>query len=118
MSSRDVLGWTIPPTFVNLQYEPTRALPAMVWRKTSTPKTSATMSHVSESQSVWTRATWSLQEITFPRAESLSSRRWMTTVSGRELRRCWSSVSVVVEGTRRPREFPTVTRPTKRQPER
>lgn len=54
--------------------------------------------------------------MTFPRAERRSSMRWIFTASGRVLRRCWSSWSVVVVGTRRPFLFPTVKRPTMRVP--
>lgn len=37
----DVLGCTIPPWLLSDMYEPTSTLSAMVWRKTSTPSTSA-----------------------------------------------------------------------------
>lgn len=37
----EVLGWTIPPWFERAMYEPVRTLSATVWRKTSTPRTSA-----------------------------------------------------------------------------
>lgn len=47
----------------------------MVWRKTSTPRTSAIISSVSRSRSGWTRATWSLETITLPSAERRSSIR-------------------------------------------
>ena len=57
ISSTDVRGWTRPPTFVNLQYEPTSAFPATVCLKTSTPRTSAIISSVSRSMSVCTSAT-------------------------------------------------------------
>ena len=60
------------------------------------------ISSVSRSRSGWTRATWSLQQITFPNADSRSSMRWILTVSGSVFLRCWSSWSVVVVGTRRP----------------
>lgn len=42
--------------------------------------------------------------------------RWIFTLSGIELRRCWSSWSVVEVGTRRPFLFPAVRRPTMRVP--
>ena len=76
-------GCTIPPLFENLQKLPTRTLPATLYfvlmkakrsslaltcRKTSTPRTSAMISSVSWSISGWTRATWSLQAMQFPKA--------------------------------------------------
>src|ERR1700753_1237131 len=60
------------------------------------------ISSVSRSRSGWMRATWSFVQMTLPRAESFSSMRWILTVSGRLLRRCCSSWSVVDVGTRRP----------------
>lgn len=54
--------------------------------------------------------------MTFPSAERRSSIRWIFTASGSVLRRCCSSWSVVVVGTRRPFLFPTVKRPTIRVP--
>mmetsp|Transcript_18663 Transcript_18663/g.63047 ORF Transcript_18663/g.63047 Transcript_18663/m.63047 type:complete len:217 (-) Transcript_18663:156-806(-) len=116
-SSTDVRGCTIPPWLVNTQYDPTRALPQMVWRKTSTPRTSAMISSVCLSMSVWTRATWSLQEMQLPSADKRSSTRCTTTLSGKALRRCCSSWSPHVFGTRRPRLLPAQTRPRKRHPE-
>eukprot|EP00380_Ascogregarina_taiwanensis_P017957 284816914_5 len=85
------------PPLVNTQL-PTRALPATVALKTSTPSTS-TISSVSLSISV-TSAT-SLQAMQFPRAERRSSIRWMVIESGREFRRCCNS-SVVIVGTSNP----------------
>jgi len=56
-SSMEVLGWTRPPWLVNVAYDPTSTLPASVWRNTSTPSTSATISSVSRSTSGWISAT-------------------------------------------------------------
>ncbi len=63
------------------------------------------ISSVSRSISGCTSATWSLQQMTLPSADKRSSMRWILTLSGIELRRCWSSWSVVVVGTRRPLRF-------------
>lgn len=65
----------------------------------------AYISSVSRSISGCTRATWSLQQMTFPNAERRSSIRWILTWSGRVFRRCCNSWSVVVVGTRRPLRF-------------
>lgn len=43
----EVLGCTMPPWLLSDMYEPTRTLSAMVWRKTSTPSTSAILLKVS-----------------------------------------------------------------------
>ena len=56
-SSTEVIGCTMPPWFVNRQYDPTSTCPAIVWRNTSTPSTSAISSSVSLSMSVCTSAT-------------------------------------------------------------
>lgn len=69
----EVLGCTMPPWFERAIYEPTSTLSAIVWRNTSTPRTSAIISSVSRSRSGCTRATWSLETITLPRAERRSS---------------------------------------------
>lgn len=61
-------------------------------------------------------ATWSFEQMTLPRAERRSSIRRIATESGRLFRRCWSSWSVVVVGTRRPFLLPAVRRPTIRVP--
>mmetsp|Transcript_16833 Transcript_16833/g.46700 ORF Transcript_16833/g.46700 Transcript_16833/m.46700 type:complete len:292 (+) Transcript_16833:726-1601(+) len=111
-SSTAVLGWTKHPLLESTAYDPTSALPAIVCRNTSTPSTSAMISSVSRSSSVCTSATWSLVATTLPRAERRSSTRWIKTPSGRELRKCSNSWSVVVEGTISPFLFPTVTLPT------
>ena len=111
-----VLGWTIPPALLKLMYEPTRTLSAIVCLKTSTPKTSAMISSVSRSRSGWTRATWSLQQMTLPSADRRSSMRWILTSSGMLLRKCCSSWSDVLVGTRRPLRLPAVRRPMMRVP--
>ena len=98
----EVLGCTIPPWLERDMYEPTRTLSAIVWRKTSTPRTSAMISSVSRSISGWTKATWSFAQITLPNADNLSSIRCILTSSGIEFRRCCNSWSVVDVGTRRP----------------
>lgn len=48
----------------------------------------AYISSVSRSKSGWINATWSLQQITLPRADSRSSIRWIFTESGSVFRRC------------------------------
>jgi hypothetical protein len=63
------------------------------------------ISSVSRSRSGWIRATWSFVQMTLPSAERRSSMRWILTLSGSELRRCWSSWSVVDVGTSRPLRF-------------
>ena len=67
------IGWTSPPLLESAQYDPTKAFPAIVVLYVSTPRTSAIISSVDLSSSGWIRATWSLQAITLPSAESLSS---------------------------------------------
>ena len=74
------------------------------------------ISSVSRSISGCTSATWSLQQMTLPSADNRSSILWILTLSGIELRRCWSSWSVVVVGTRRPFLLPAVRRPMMRVP--
>jgi len=70
------------------------------------------ISSVSRSISGCTRATWSLQQITLPRALSRSSMRCILTSSGRLSLKCWSSWSVVDVGTSNPFRLPAVSRPT------
>ena len=53
--------------------------------------------------------------MTLPKADKRSSQRRKRTWSGRELRMCCNSWSVVDDGTRRPCRLPTVRRPTTRQ---
>mmetsp|Transcript_5787 Transcript_5787/g.19485 ORF Transcript_5787/g.19485 Transcript_5787/m.19485 type:complete len:240 (-) Transcript_5787:148-867(-) len=115
-SSTGVFGWTRQPLLDMHAYDPTSALPATVCRKTSTPSTSAMISSVSRSSSVWMSAQWSLHATTLPSADSRSSTRWIRTPSGSELRRWSSSWSVVVLGTTSPFLLPTTTRPTMRVP--
>lgn len=129
-SCMDVFGCTKPPWFDNTEYEPTRTLLATVCLNTSTFNVSVKISSVSYeiismisipkekklrlflsiilalSRSGCTKATWSLQAITLPRADSLSSTLCTLTLSGREFRICCSSVSVVVFGTNNPFLFP------------
>ena len=78
----------------------------MVVLNTSTYKISDMISSVSLSISVWTKATWSLQTMTFPNADSLSSTLFTLICSGIELRMFRNSKSVVVAGTNKPFLFP------------
>lgn len=87
---------------------PTKRFPAIVVLNTSTFKTSAIISSVSLSMSVWTRATWSLQATTFPKADNLSSTLLTLIFSGMELRIFLNSTSVHVEGTSKPFLFPFI----------
>lgn len=105
-TSIEVKGCTMPPLLLNWQKVPTSKFPAMVVLNTSTYRISEMISSVSLSISVWTKATWSLQTITFPNAESLSSTLLTLIYSGIELRMFRNSKSVVVAGTSKPFLFP------------
>ncbi len=105
----------MPPLLLNWQKVPTSKFPAMVVLKTSTCKISAIISSVSLSISVCTRATWSLQTMTFPRAESLSSTLFILTYSGIELRMFRNSKSLQVAGTSNPFLLPLINKSKKEQ---
>ena len=100
----------MPPLLLNWQKVPTSKFPAMVVLNTSTCKISAIISSVSLSISVCTRATWSLQTMTLPRADSLSSTLFILTYSGIELRMFRNSKSLQVAGTSNPFLLPLINK--------